>query len=314
MTEDAAGENQKVTCEIEVFSENSEVDAGTEISLKGSVTCSDGSDRLGERIEILDQEGEPIGALELIDFDGETNGTSQLSVPVPTEPGEYIWSAVLPAQELEKVIFGESKADFRFTVRPHLTRIEVWDVPPAIACGEEFSIKVGIKCSAGCDQAGRGFEIVDEEDTRLATGQVGDEPWRGTKGLFFAEVVLRAPQTEGRFRWKVISAASDAGLPHESGTRSFGSNLVGRPEYEVTVEAVDRKKQTPIRGMHVLLHPFRARTDDTGVAKLAVPKGDYLLLVSGFKYFPYRQSLSVSEDVRVTAEVEWEETPERISG
>lgn len=314
MAEEATGDNEKVTCQIEVFSANRAVDAGTEITLRGSVTCSDGSDRLGERIEILDQDAEKIGTLELIGFDGESNETSQLAVRVPTEPGDYTWSAVLPAKELSGVFLDESRVEFGFTVRPHATRIEVWDVPPAIASGEEFSIKVGIKCSAGCYQAGREFEILDEEKRKLAAGKVGSEPWRGTKGLYFAEVVLGAPQKEGRFSWEVRSAGSDADLPHESGARTFGSNRVARAEYEVRVEAVDRQKQTPIRGMHVLLHPFRALTDEDGIARISVPKGDYLLLVSGFKYFPYRQAISVSEDVRVKAEVEWEDKPERISG
>lgn len=316
MAEDAGEINEKVTCDIEVFSANSEVDAGTELNLKGSVTCSDGSDRLGESIVILNQESEPVGNLELVDFDGETNGTTELALPVPAEPGDYTWSAVLPSPGPGTVTFDEAKVDFMFTVKPHSARIEVWDVPPAIVGGEDFSIKVGVKCSAACSQAGREIEIFDQENRRLATATLGDQPWRGTKALYFAEVVLTAPRTEGRVSWEVRSAGSDmdTALPHDSGTRTFGSNIVGRPEYQVTVEAVDRKKQTPIRGMHVLLHPFRAFTDENGVAKLVVPKGDYSLLVSGFRYFPHRKSITVSEDVEVKAEVDWEEKPEKISG
>ncbi len=69
------------------------------------------------------------------------------------------------------------------------------------------------------------------------------------------------------------------------------------------MEAFDVERQTPIKGAHVLLHPYRALTDESGVAKVRVAKGSYKLFVSGFQYIPYQGFLDVAADVTARAEL-----------
>ena len=57
--------------------------------------------------------------------------------------------------------------------------------------------------------------------------------------------------------------------------------VVSAPDCEVTVRALDREKQTPIKGARVVMHPYRAVTDENGVAKVRVARGQYDILVSG---------------------------------
>jgi hypothetical protein len=71
----------------------------------------------------------------------------------------------------------------------------------------------------------------------------------------------------------------------------------------VTVEAFDSETQTPIKGAHVLLHPYRALTDERGVAKVKVAKGRYKLFVSGFQYIAYQNIIDVAGDVATRAEL-----------
>ena len=54
------------------------------------------------------------------------------------------------------------------------------------------------------------------------------------------------------------------GAPHAAGSSTFAVKVVTPPDYEVTVEAFDGQKQTPIKGANVLLHPYRALTDEMG--------------------------------------------------
>ena len=42
--------------------------------------------------------------------------------------------------------------------------------------------------------------------------------------------------------------------------------VVSPPDCEITVEAFDREKQTPIKGARVVMHPYRAMTDENGIA------------------------------------------------
>jgi hypothetical protein len=71
----------------------------------------------------------------------------------------------------------------------------------------------------------------------------------------------------------------------------------------VTVEAFDSETQAPIKGAHVLLHPYRALTDDRGMAKIKVAKGRYKLFVSGFNYIAYQHMIDVAGDVTARAEL-----------
>ena len=73
------------------------------------------------------------------------------------------------------------------------------------------------------------------------------------------------------------------------------------PACRVTVVALDNESRNPIEGAKVVLHPYRARTDERGVAEVRVPKGEYRLFVSGGDYFPFRSDCEVKSDVTITA-------------
>jgi hypothetical protein len=75
------------------------------------------------------------------------------------------------------------------------------------------------------------------------------------------------------------------------------------PEAEVTIAAIDSEKQTPIKGIHVLLHPYRAYTDDHGIARMRVARGRYQLIVSGLRYVPYENTVDATVEVTVRAEL-----------
>src|SRR5262249_61747568 len=93
------------------------------------------------------------------------------------------------------------------------------------------------------------------------------------------------------------------GGPHAAGACTFTVKVVEPPDHEVTVEAFDSEKQTPIKGAHVLLYPYRALTDERGVAKVKVAKGRYTLFVSGFNYLGHESILDVTSDVTARAEL-----------
>jgi hypothetical protein len=72
----------------------------------------------------------------------------------------------------------------------------------------------------------------------------------------------------------------------------------------MTVRAVDREQQTPIAGARVVMHPYRAVTDDNGIARVRVARGQYDILVSGSRYLPACTSVEVTADVMTSAELD----------
>ena len=194
---------------------------------------------------------------------------------------------------------------------PHTTSVVVWDIPSAIVAGERFRVKVGVKCADECDLTNAGFGIVDEQGTQLATGTLPGDLWPGSTGLYVAEVELAAPTTEGLYTWSVTIPASEAEIPHAAGSASFGIRVVSQPDYLVTIEAVDEADHAPLRGARVVMHPYRAVTDDRGIAEVRVAKGSYQLFVSQTRYITLGLPIEVHADMTARAELSVEPVLER---
>ena len=75
--------------------------------------------------------------------------------------------------------------------------VVVWDAPSTVECGEKFIVKLGAKCSSECRPDGWTIEVLDHDGNVQATAAPSDEPWPGTAALYFAEVELSAPDTDG---------------------------------------------------------------------------------------------------------------------
>jgi len=187
--------------------------------------------------------------------------------------------------------------------KAHRFQVAVWDLPPAIECGTRFNAKIGVKCSNGCRPAGWSLEIIDHNRKKLVSATPGEEPLPNTAALYYAEVELIAPATEGRFRWEARAIAESSEIPHDESAAEINLRVVAEPECVLTIEAIDRERRTPVEGARVVIHPYRTLTDRRGLAVIRVPKGEHRLFVSGRNYFPFRQDSSVNTDMRIRAEL-----------
>ena len=290
-----------VACSVEASP--SEVDAGADMTLKGKVTCSLAGDLRGKTLLIMDQDGALAESIELTEFDGETNETGEFVVKAPLRPGAYTWLAVCPAYVTAGISREETSAPFSFTVKPHSTRVVVWDAPSTIECGEKFSVKLGVKCSSECRPDGWTVEVRDQDGKKRATATLSGEPWPGTAALYYTEVDLSAPDTEGLYAWEAKAPVDDLDIPHAECIARFGVRVVPTPECLLTVVAIDMESQTPVKGAKVVVHPYKAFTDERGVAEVRVPEGEYRLFVSGKNYFPFRSDGEMKTDVTIRAEL-----------
>jgi hypothetical protein len=305
------------TCTVDISPDL--VDAGDEITLRASVACSPACDLRGHTLTIKDQAGADVGSIELTEFDGAANTSGDVVVTAPVTPGTHTWVAVCPAVVGEGVSYVETSTPISFTVNPHTAQVVAWDIPSAIVGGERFAIKVGIKCAHECNLTNGEFEVFDHEGAPVATGTLRGDRWPGTTALHFAEAELAAPEAEGLYTWSVkgpsaafrTSLEGEAALAHARGSVSFGVRVVAQPECLVTVEAVDRESQIPVAGARVVMHPYKAVTDERGVAEVRVAKGSYRLFVSQMKYVTFGVPLDVTADVTTRAELDVEPVLER---
>jgi hypothetical protein len=298
----------ETTCAIRVAP--GVVDAGAELTLQIKVSCSPGCDLRGHTLLIKDHAGADVTRVELTRFDGTATETDEFAVKAPFNPGRYTWSVVSPSVVRQRVSCPEATSTVSFDVKPHTTNVVVWDIPSTIVVGERFKVKVGIKCAHECPLAGRNFEVWSHEATLKGRGKLSDERWPGTSALYVGDIELDAPAQEGLYTW-TVKGPSTSEIPHAEGSASFGVRAVTHPECLVTVEAIDQVSQAPISGARVVMHPYKAVTDERGVAQVRVAKGAYQLFVSQTRYLTFGVPVEVAADITARAELFLEPVQER---
>ncbi len=281
-----------------------ELGAGTDMTLKVRLSCPRACDLRGKIVKIIAQDAAVLKEIELVSYDEAANETDEFVVKAPVKPGEYTWTAVFPAQEKEGILHGESSAPFSFSVKPHITSMAVWDVPSPIAFNARFKLKVGVKCSAECKLTGKEIEILNHQGEKVATGMLGEFPWPASGALYWAEVELEAPATEGYHNWTVQFPNPDLELPHGEASYPLVFGVVRPPEHLVTVEVIDKDEKTPIMNAQVMLHPYRGFTDKHGMVKIGVTKGEYILCIPKHdKYKTFQKTVHVDSEVAFKAEL-----------
>ena len=210
----------------------------------------------------------------------------------------------------EEVSSGEGSPPMS-TGEVHIVSVVAWDIPSTTVAGERFRIKAGIKCASECRFAHAGFGIYDHNGARVGGGTLGGDVWPGTTGLFVADVELEAPADEGLHTWIVKAPESDPGVSHAPGSTSFGVRVVSRPDHVVRIEAIDKDTQLPLAGAQVVMHPYKAVTDDRGLAEVSVATGTYKLFVSQPRYLTYGMPIEVTADTTTRAELDLEPVRER---
>ncbi len=297
--------------DLEVLVSPSRVDAGAPMTVSVRLATEPPEDLTGRSVEICDADGASIGATPITSFDGALNITSQLRLSAPERPGSYEWQAVLEPSDDDR---DDEARDglaipFQVDVGPHSTRLNVWGVPSAIEAGQPFDIQIGAKCSSGCDLEGMAFHLLDHEGAEVASGAFSGETLAESEGLHVARIEVTSPQAVGRYDWTVTLDPMNTRYSHDGSAAKVRVNAVAPADCTVRIEAIDLEKQEPLANMSIVMHPYRARTDERGRAELRVTRGDYTVFVSGRGYYPVKRALQVSEDLTTTAPLEAEPPP-----
>ena len=232
----------------------------------------------------------PVGAGHVETSPGEANAAGA----DPTSPGNV-------PRASGNVSVASGRASGALAEEAHDLRIVVWDTPPAVERGKRFAIKVGLSCSSRRRPAGWMVEVRDQDGETRATTALGDDPWPGTDALYHAEVALTAPDAEGLQTWEAVALTDDPAVGHSEGNARFGVRVVSAPACVLTVVATNAETGSPVEGARVVAHPYRAVTDERGVATLRVPAGEYRLFVSGKGAVPFRFDGEVKTDTTIRA-------------
>ena len=278
-----------------------EVEAGTGVALKVQVSCARGCDLRGHLVHVVASD-DLVTSGELTRHDDTMSETGEITLQVPEQVGEYAWSVVFPRHDTEDSIHEESVLPLRFKTIPHAISIAVWDVPSRVPIAGPLQVKVGVRCSAGCQLTGCMVEIDDETGAKVGEGRLGDTPWAGTNALYWTVIELSAPATEDMYFRTVACAVAGIELPHEGATTAFSFRTDKARDHCATVRVIEESTRTPVGDVEVRVGPYMASTNERGVAKVALPKGTFEVSIrkDGFQAQPF--SVAVNEDLAVDVE------------
>jgi hypothetical protein len=283
-----------------------ELAVGSDLVLKIKVSCPAGCDLRAMPVTVTGPDGlaVPIESHCGPERIGEANEVTlrDITLKAPQQVGDHVWSVRFLPHQSEDVLHEECTLPVCVRTKPHGTSLAVWAVPSPVVMGERFCIKVGAKSSAGCELSGKNILISDQSGTVIAEARLRDTPWPGTSALYWTEVDVPAPSEEGMFWCWVNFAAADIEAPHEGASSKFSVAIVRPPEYRLTVEVFEQDTKAPIPDAQVRLGAYRAATDPSGRAQLAMPGGTYDLTVWKVGYEAPGRTLDIREDLSIRIE------------
>jgi carboxypeptidase family protein len=195
-------------------------------------------------------------------------------------------------------------ADEKEADEQHKTSLAFWDLDSPVVVGRTGRMKVGAKCSAGCVLTDQRVEIRDANGTSVARAGLSAEPWPGTAGLYWAELEFPAPSNIGTHVWSIAS-------PHGDAVSNFTFFAVVPPEHTLTIHVRDKESQAPLAEAEVRLGPYRAASDDRGVATIELPTGNFSLSIWKVGYEQFTTTVDVTSTMTVDVEIAVEPEPEQ---
>jgi hypothetical protein len=288
-----------------------EVPAGNSVAVTVRASCLDRRDRAGLAIIVAAPDGQTTTHALAQDAD-DGGDMAVIALKAPPRVGEHVFRLSLPAHEIAGTRYGDAVLDVPMRVTPQATSLAVWEMPSPAVAGSRFAIKVGAKSTADAALAGCAIEVCDTAGGVVGHGVLSDAPLPGTGALYWTDVELEAPRTEGVATWSVRFAPSELDLPHDGASTSF-SVAVARPrEHVLSVKVVEQATSVPIPDVELRLGPFRGTTGASGLAEIALPKGRFELHVwkVGFEAAPRPVEIDSDAFVEIEALVVPEEDPD----
>lgn len=305
--------------------------AGADVPITVSIKCDngcnfDGDNISGSIVRIFGSENEELcsAAINSVEGDGAVTAadnsssynniaaiakgsanelTATFTLNAPKEPGNYTWRAEL--QACEGFLHNCGGTEFSFSVREHEIILSAWGTPSPTNMGEEFTAKIGARCTAGCSLAGLPIVIRDEEGQLIANGNLGDDILPNTAGTYWAAQPLTAPGDEGVYTWFVHCDNMELELAHKIETAEFTFRTVAPPEYNVTVNVLKKYDGVKIDGANVMLGFRKGITNEYGSVALQASGGEQMLRASKIDYVPYSEPHVIDGDCEINIELEF---------
>ena len=189
-------------------------------------------------------------------------------------------------------------------VTPHEISLAVWDLASPLVVNRSSKMKVGARCSGGCQLTDQKIEIRDVMEVTVGSGKLGLTPWPETAALYWTELDLAVPAKEGMNSWSVTLTPSNLELPHERASSHFSFITVPPSEHTVTVKVIEKSTEAPVDDVEVRFGVYRASTDKFGLAKVGLPKGAFELAAWKLGYDAVTKNVKVTADVTIQVEIE----------
>jgi hypothetical protein len=275
--------------------------AGIDIELKVKVSCPAGCDLRGTPVTVMAGDAVLAGT-QIATYSEMVNETDGFTFKAPAAAGEHPLSILISPHDDENTSHEASSFPILLKTMPHATTMAVWDTPAPAVVNSPFTVKVGVKCSAGCSLCGHLVEVRDESGVAVGHSALRLETWPESDSLYWTEIVLPAPLTPQVQRWTAVFTPVGLTLPHDEACSSFTFRTDKPPDHRVTIHVVARDSGAPLQDVEVRIGQYELFTDAKGIGSILVPKGAYDLEIRQDGYRASPISVTIDDDTTVTIE------------
>lgn len=269
-------------------------DAGQAVTLHVECTVPAGFDPQGLEIIVLDPPEAEVARAPI--YPAPDGGLeTEITLTTPLQTGVTKFAVLLTAESNDALARGEVE----ITTRAHRIQLSAWDAPTTVTPGAHFETHIGLVCSSNCKLDGQEVRVIDPNGAIAGAGHVGGDLWPGTTALHFAQVTISAPAETGLAHFKVVTDSDDNAPPHDAGEANFAVHVMPEGSCDIRVEVLAADDETPLANAQVVLHPYRAVTDEQGSARLIVVPGTYRLMPSRKGHMPSVEQIKVSDDASI---------------
>jgi len=282
--------------------------AGASFEAQLTLACEEQCDLAGETIQALAADGTELArALIAARINPETREfvafVCDISLPSPVQPGSATYRFAMETAADAEAEHTLGDCSLEIVAGAHQVKLLCWDEPATVNAGEMFRFRAGALCLAGCNMARHTIRVLDDTGAVVQTLALSDDVWPGTTGVHHAEVVAPVGEQPCQRTWSLSVDEAPGELPHHMSPLQVSCRVLSSPECEIVVQVVDSERKTPIAGARLVAHPYRTLTDENGVAKLKVSRGNYELLVSARRYGALARTVEITGDYATQAEM-----------
>jgi len=225
------------------------------------------------------------------------------SVDTSVKSGDIGKAGQAALEDSETGLHTIAQIEFHFEVLPHKTSMIVWrDDSMPMPVGNEYQIRVGVRCFKGCSLLGQRVSLYQDDSFVANFGLL--EPIAPHLDFYQNEVTLSAPSKVGAYTLFFMFEPYGLEISHYPSSFLYTLTTTKQPQCRLELSAINAETGAPVDNAEFTVEPKNGykgmvQGDTNGKASVDVAWGEYRIKVVREDYQDFLCDITIPEDTDV---------------